>query len=888
MDVAPQNRPNPPKWIERIIEYLCIESIQDEILGDLYEAYQDNCSLYSIKKAKFKYITSGLKFLRFSNFKRSPIKTSSNMLFKSYAIIGFRNLKRQKLYAGINGLSLSLGIMCSILLAVYIYNELSYDQHLSNKERLYRLNTLQFEENGSIKQEGTATMLPLAPALQESFQEIEHVTRSFNFSRFVQTKNNKSKISITIADPSYFDVFSFKVTSGNKKHLFDVPYSVVLSEEMAQEFFGYENAVGNTLEIRMNKKYIPFEVTGVFESAPINSSLQPQIIVPMAILPLEFNKELSNSGNSWRTSFLNTYCLLRPQSNPLDFNVKLEQLWLEHFGEDLKSLYEDGEWGNKNQAMAGFRLQLFTDIHLNGVIWDGKTDDSRKMRLVYLSLVALLILLIGGVNFVSITIGRSSNRLKEIAMRRTIGSSKGQIRTQFLIESMVLSMISTMVGLLLSYLLLPYFGTLVNQSGMTAYFSISLFLFVCVFGLVVGFIAGLYPSILLARLPVAKAFKTNAKIGKSSTFTQFMLGFQLTAAAVLLSFVLLMNKQLSFIQKKSLGFNPENVLVIDLNTANDLLYTTFKNELLTHSSIASASATSRAFAKGSMTYGIDYKGESKSFHYFRVDPTYLSTLNIELLRGRNFNPELTTDITEAVVVNEAFVKTFGWQNGIGEVVEGFYDGDKPDPVVVGVVKDFNFESLEDRPLPALMSMDPEESEYENIIVKIEAGNTQEALQVIKEEWEQIEPDVPMKYSFMADDIASFYRAYSRWKKILTVSTILAIIIAAMGLFGLIGISLNGKTKEFGIRRILGANQLGLIFQLGKMYFWILSISFAIALPLLVYTGQKWLENFAYKVQLNGSIPALTIFIMVGVLLLSIVHHALKTSKIEPIEVLKND
>jgi putative ABC transport system permease protein len=811
-------------------------------------------------------------------------------MIKHYFKVSIRNLAKQKVLTFINIFGLSVGLACFTLFLLYAVNEFSFDCFHKNANNIYRVYRWTEAMQGEDAKGSSYMPIPLGPALKQDFPGVKNFVRMKDaFSEdFVKAANNVSRIKVSFADPEFFSVFSFKVLYGNAVDPLREINSVVLTKDKAIRLFGEANVVGKTIEIKEAKNFDPFIITAVTENIPANSTIQYDILG-------NFNYFTSTPGgisgvNNWHRSGFQTYVELRKGSKLQNESEQLRKFRSKYYPDEESQFKKAGLW-TANGSPVTYGLQPLRDMHTNIKIGGGEVDAVNPKNIWILLAIATGILLIAIINFTTLAIGRSASRAKEIGVRKVIGSEKRQLIFQFLAEALLLSILSAVIGLLLGKLLLPYFN---NLSGRALQFSLSQYpemlwmLLALVF--LVGLFAGIYPALVLSGFRPIEVLKSRVRVGGSNFFTRSLVTVQFILSIGLIISTIIILQQLKFMQNKNPGFDKENVVMVDAEgVETKKAYPLFRQALLNQTPIAAVASAELGLGDGMgwSRSDFDYRGTHKAVYEYYVDPYYINLMGIKLIAGRNFDPTVSSDTMTSVIINESMMNDFGWtpQSAIGQKLTGYADDLTPE--VIGVVKNFNFLSLSEKIEPQMFQQFHDYAPYK-YFVKIKPGNPSVALGAIKKAWASVAPELPLKYDFLDESLNRFYKSEAKWSNVIGWAGGISIFLACLGLFGLTALAAVNKTKEIGIRKVLGASSLRIVGLLSKGFLRLLLLALLIASPLAWYFMNKWLQSFAYRISIGwwvfiiaGSLALLIAFITIS-------FQAIKAAIANPVKSLRTE
>lgn len=818
-------------------------------------------------------------------------------MFKNYFKIALRNIQKHKLYSLINIFGLTLGITCCIIIYLFISDEFSYDSFHENKDNIYRVEVIEYkipkwdvEPNpffDTREAEGVNNSpwlpLPLGPTLKDRYPEIVHFTRPGQGSVVVRNENQSFDQEVLYTDPSFFEMFSFPLLQGSPEIALKDPNNIVLTPETVQKYFGNEDPMGKSLTLKIRNADYIFTVAGVAETPPSNSSIPFSFVMNITKTPYhEFNVDRWNSFNT------PVFVQLQEGTDIAQFESKLNDFAKEQFGEKWPAARE--RLGlPENAPVLEFGVTALSDIHLTASIeWPGV---SNPLYSYILGIISVLILLIACINYITLALARSTSRAKEVGIRKTSGAKRNQIALQFWGETQLLTVLAMIAGVGLVELTLPFFNDIAGKSLAINYMEDFGFLMALLsVTLIAGLIAGAYPAILLAGYQPVKALKGSLTLQFKPRLTKGLLVVQYSLSIFLIISAVIMYKQLDYVSSKELGYNADQVLFVPTytgwNESGTNLMELYRNELNDVAGVKMVSGLTPAFTSGTNRYAFGVDGEEVHSYIYFVDPQIVPTLGFELIAGRNFSEDRPSDKAEAIVVNEAFVNTFGWDDPIGKLVP--WKGEDNPSTVIGVIKDFHFQSLETEIEPMLFHMDHQQGGINSIAVKIEEGMIAETLPQLEEVWAEIAPFTPFNFWFLDDAVAQQYEQYQQWLKIMGSSTFIAILIACLGLFGLAGLTAVNKTKEIGIRKVLGAGINQIILLLNKDIVTLIFISLIIAGPISWYVMNQWLTDFTYRITIGFDVFIISALFAFLIAIATISYHSIRAANANPVDSLKSE
>lgn len=795
-------------------------------------------------------------------------------MLKNYLVTTLRNLSRNKLFSLINLSGLSVGLACCMLIFLYARDEITYDRFQQKAGELYRITSVSHSPDGQEMKMGVVGMMP-GPAFHREIPEIRSFVRLQEEGFTVKKGNEVFQQQAHAVDSNFFSVFSFPLLEGDPKTVLDDPYSLVLTKETAQKYFGDADAVGQTLELKVDTVFRPFVVKGIARDAPQNSSIKFRMLVPMAF------KRLRDNDQQWLNFYLNTFVLLPPGANLKAVEAKMETSFNRNAAVQLKEARERYNM----QEQYSFHLQPFLDMHLSRDFKaeNGLTDGSNPTYSYILSGIALFIFLIACINFINLTVARSLKRAKEIGVRKVMGSQRSQLVLQFLGESFVLSFLAFLLAIGLANLLLPFFNEVSNKALSFSYLLDAKLVagFVGMF-LLTGLLAGIYPALVLSRFRPVETLYGKLRFGGRNLLSKGLVVLQFSLATFLVIATVIIYSQFSFLLNFNLGYDDKNVAVL-----NGGPFDRSRVQVIRSSFLQNPAVTAVSFDQGGRwsTAARINGSQDVSFDMKIIDENYFGLLRIPLAKGRGFSAAFPSDTAGAVVVNESFVKMAGWKEPLGQVVDFFYNNRKY--AVIGVVKDYHYTSLNEKVGPQIFLSHPQYP-LRDIYVKLRAGQAAAALPFLQKTFKQLFPLQPYEYRFKDADNEQQYAAERKWKQIVSFGAVLTIFISCIGLFGLSLLAAEKRTKEIGIRKVLGASVAAITRTLSASFLKLVLISALIAIPAAALLMQHWLENYPYRVELRWWMYVLATALIFFVALLTTSYQAVKAALANPVNNLRSE
>lgn len=813
-------------------------------------------------------------------------------MLKNYLKIFFRNMFRYKGYSFINLAGLAIGIACCILIMLYVQDEISYDRFNEKHDRIFRV-----ERKGTFKGQDyhvPVTAHPAGPALENDFAQILHAVRFYQNQVVIKNwQNHRFEEMIFFTDHTLFETFTFPLLKGTAATALKEPNSVVLTEKMSEKYFGRKDTVGQTLTIYWGNRSLDLIVTGIMKKIPHNSHFKSDFFVSYATLSALIGDQLQN----WFNNNVYTYLLLQENSDAKELQAQFPAFIEKHFGKMARKFF-----GKDLDISTILQMQLrpITDIHLYAKLgWE--IEPQGNINTVYVfSAIAFFILLIACINFMNLSTARSAGRAKEVGLRKTVGANRGLLIKQFIGESICLTILAGFLALLLVELLLPAYNHFTGKELANTIFSqpLSLLVFLGLL-LLVGFISGSYPAFFLSSFQPVKVLKgsTASKADRRSLILRkALVVFQFAISIFLIIGTLVVMNQMNYVKNRNLGFQKEQVLVLRtrdqaLANRNDA----FKTELLKNPNILQvAASTNIPGARDFSDQGIIREGKSNDdfvvTYNFDIDEDFIPLLGIELAAGRNFSRNFATDREDGFIINETAVKAFGWDSpdeAVGKRLmrpTGIDTGQYHKGTIVGVVKDFNFKSLHQTIEPLLFFMNPNSLNYINI--KLKTADISNTMGHIKEKWAEFSPSYTFEYFFFDQHFDRLYRSEEQMHTLFKLFTLLAIFISCLGLFGLASFTTEQRTKEVGIRKVLGASVINVIVHLSKEFIFWVALANLVAWPAAYYFMNKWLQNFAYRTGLGIDVFFLSGLLGLTIALLTVGYQSVKAALANPIKALK--
>jgi len=783
-------------------------------------------------------------------------------MFKNYLKVAFRNIKRHKGYSFINITGLAIGMACCLLISLWVLDELSFNRFHIHTDQLYRV---EFDQNYSGKLfHVTVSPYPMARALEAEIPEIEHAVRSTSMGELLVRHEDKIlyQDGVRAVDPAFLEIFTFPLVKGDSRTALNDPDSMVVSEELAEKYFGNEDPLGKTLTI--NTRHT-FRITGVMKDVPKNSDFQFKML-----LSFKFLEDLGLTNDSWDSNNIPTYIKLRGDASAAQVTAKITDL--NERQRDIEDLT--------------FSLMPLAHIHLYSHF--GFDTGPRASQYVYIfSVIALFVLLIACINFMNLSTARSAKRAKEVGIRKVVGALRGEITRQFYGESLLFTLISLMIALGIVAAALPFFNSLTGK-----HISLNLLGYGELLGglagvaLLTGLVSGSYPALFLGSFQPIRTLRGKLQSGPGSTlFRRALVVVQFTLSISLIIGTGVVYSQLNFLKSKKLGYEKEHTVYLPMRGVDRSLYGQLKSELQRNPALLGVSgARHRPSAVGSNTDSALWEGRDPeadvSTFMTQVDYDFFETMGIKLAEGRSFSREFSTDRESAYIINEELVKVMG----VDSAVNMRFGFGNTDGQVIGVVKNYHFLSLKRNIEPLVITLNPDSINY--VMIRLSSQDIPASLAFIEETWKRVVPNFPFEFHFLNEDFEALYRTEERMGDILKYFAGLAVFIACLGLLGLASFAAEQRTKEIGIRKVLGASSPQITFLIYKEFILLLGVANLVAWPVSYLVMHRWLQDFAYRTGISVFIFILAALAAVLSAFLTVGFQALKASRADPVKALR--
>lgn len=813
-------------------------------------------------------------------------------MLKNYFKIAFRSLWKNKGYSAINIFGLAIGLATCLLITLYVTDDMSFDKFNVNADRIYRINSDIRFGGGDLHMTQTSDMM--GQVLKKDYPQVEEFTRIYASEGPKLIKKGNEFINeenIVYADSSFFNVFTLPAAEGNTKTALDEPNTVVITESTAKKYFSSTNVLGKTIEVKNDAAPIPFKITAVIKDMPHNSHFNFDFILSMKNVDYEWGQFTSHN--------FHTYLLLKKGTDYKAFEKNFDQYitkyvipYVQQFVK-ISSIEELRKSGNKLE----YSLMPLTKIHLYSD-YNYELSPSGNIQYVYIfSAVALFILIIACINFMNLSTARSASRAKEIGIRKVLGTQRKTLITQFLVESTVTAFISLIIAIAIAYFVLPLFNDVAAKSlSINDLLNIKILPFIILLPFFVGLLAGSYPALFLSAFKPIVVLKGNANTGfKKSNLRNALVVFQFATSVMLIIGTIIVYSQLHFIQTTKLGFNKDQVLVIDRAYALNNNVEVFKNEVLNMQGVSSGTISSflpvSNSSRNDNTYSKEAVMDTKNaidMQTWRIDYDYIKTMGMEIAQGRNFSKDFGSD-SSAMLITETTARLMGYADPVGKMIYVPSDADGDNSMVpikiIGVIKDFHFESLRQNIGPLCMRLGNSNGLAS---FKITTTNTTNLLKLVEAKWKTLAPGMPFSYRFMDKSFDEMYRSEQRAGTVAIVFAVIAVLIACLGLFGLVTFMAEQRTKEIGIRKVLGASVTNVVTILSKDFLLLVIIACVVAFPLAWWAMHTWLQDFAYRISIAWWVFLVAGFIALFIALATVSFQAIKAALANPVKSLRTE
>ncbi len=802
-------------------------------------------------------------------------------MFRNLLKYSLRALSRQKAHVIINIIGLSVGMVCSMIIALFIIHELSYDQFNEKKDRIYRL--ILNGKLGGQEVKVTYTASPIGPTMKNEFPEVEDFLRMNNWDETIIRYGEKSftEKNFLEADSSFFDFFSIPLLRGSKENVLNEPHTLVLSQSAAKRIFGEEDPINKMLKVGTDT--VLYRVTGIMDEIPDNAHFSANIISSFMTNPRANDDE-------WLSNSFSTYVLLYPGASPQSAEARIPEMIVKYVGPILQSFLgvtveEFFSQGNKYNMY----LQRLQDIHLDPTIQQAMKPANDPKYLLIFGSIGILIIIIAAFNFMNLATAQAARRSKEVGIKKVSGATREQLTAQFLTESMILSLVSLIVAVIATVLVLPYFNNLLEIKMKAdlfgTWYKLPLLLLTSVF---IGIMAGSYPAFYLSSFNPYMVLKGSKLSGHNSgKLRNLLVILQFAISIILIIGTMIMFRQLQFMQNKELGFNKENIMVINRADAIGDHIKSFKDELLKIPGVVSVSASTAVPGHNNNNNGYRVQGRPEESFLLEtnwVDYDYLETYGMKLSSGRFFDKSFATD-KDACIINRCAVNHYNFTDPLDVkfiVARGNLPEDIETRPVIGVVNDFHFESLRTRIGPYIMHFKDDRNNWGYVSIRLAPEAGAATLAEIEKVWGSYTANDPMQYFFMDKDLARLYKEERQNGRLAVMFTILGILVASLGLFGLTSFTVQQRTKEIGVRKTFGASVGNIWYLIAKEILLLISVSAVLAIPFAYWVADNWLQNYEYRIHLRPLDFFLGFLVAIVIALATISYRAIRTAQMNPV------
>ena len=880
---------NPPRWASWLLDTFSHPDRREEVQGDLLELYAYWVQTLGERRADWRYSLSAVKLLRPLARRKNTDQYSTPLslrpdMIRNYLKIAWRNLILHKVFTAINIIGLAVGLATCLLIVLFVLHELSYDRYHTKADRLFRM--INHGQLGGKDLNTTYVGTPAGPALVRDYSGVEATTRLYEEGTFIVKHDHESfkEEHVIFPDSNFFDIFSIPLLKGNARTVLTEPQTVVITETTARKYFGSQDPVGQTLTLGTRGL---FRVTGVCQDVPSNTHFHYTIFGSLRSIQLR---------DKWLASGAQTYVLLRNGYSIDNLRAKMPELVRKYIGPEIQEFLGISltEFTRKGDRFT-FQFQPITDIHLHSHL-EGEIEPNSDIKYVYIfSAIAVFILLIACINFLNLSTAGSAGRAKEVGIRKVLGSVQQQLIWQFLSESVLITFMAFVVALGIVALVLPSFNQLAGKQfsvrDLTNGAMLPGMLVAC---LLIGLLAGSYPAFFLSAFKPVSVLKGKIRAGfRSGWLRNTLVTTQFVVSIGMIIGTIVVYQQLHFIQNKKVGFDKDQVLVLHDTYALGPKGNAFRAELAKLADVLQVTQAgylpagpSNNGAEGfqpdnGMAQPITYREKTYS-----IDENYLPTLGIRVVQGRNFSKAFPSD-SSAVLINQAAVRRFGWKNPIGKRLSSIGDGSpnsKRTYTIVGVVNDFHYTSMHQPIAPLVMLYGPDNYQ---MALRIRTANLPALLNILEQKW-KAQTDNPFAYSFLSERFNNTYQSEQRVGQLFSIFAGLTVIISCLGLFGLAMFTAQQRTKEIGVRKVLGASVASVVGLLSKDFLKLVLVALVIATPIAWYAMSRWLQDFAYRIDLSWWVFVLAGLLAIGIALLTVSFQSIKAALMNPVKSLRSE
>ncbi len=864
----------PPKFALWFFRQYCHPTLAEDIEGDLRELFEERVARLGVRKARWLFVRDVLLLFRPAVVKTVHMAPPINFtaMFTHYFKTGLRNLWKYKSYAALNVFGLAIGIAAAILLLLVVRYERSFDKFHSNYKHIYKIGERNIKE--SREDAGTLTKTPVVPAMLEDFPEVVNGTRFMDWDiKRLSYEDKIFKCSTIYVDSGFVDLFDFEVLEGDSKATLTTPDHVIVTQSVAQKFFGSTSATGKILEVVDDS--LRYVIGAVVADPPKNSSLQFDVLVPWLSAPEWLDLD---QGGNWYNTFMNAYVQLAPGADPKALEEKLISFKNKNFTASDR----------ENTEMVLLPLEK---LHTK------QTNNASVVAL--LSIIALVTLAIACINFMNLSTAQSLGRVREIGLRKVLGSLRSQLVVQFLTESLLTCFAALFIGIVLVHLALPWFNRYFELSITFDYWqNLRLLALLLGMGIVTGLLAGAYPAVFVSGFRPVHSLKGMWK-HSGQNFQKGLIVLQYVCSMLLIAGTVVIWQQIDFMKTQDLHFDKNNVVVMDIGDENfkkqELTGHAFKaiqDRLSNETSVVSAAWTENVPGRYNHNYNSFYAADAPqpspvSLRQITVGTDYFNTFGIDMIEGRNFSETMASD-SVAVVINEAAMKAFGWQDVQDKYLHAGGPDSKDKYKVVGVVQDYHYQTLKEKIQPVIHFYTSKPPGFGSLAVRLQPNRVAEGLQILKKAYATLNPYEPFDYFFMDQEFDKMYKEQERLGTTATLFAFIAIVVASLGLLSLAAFATRRRRKEIGVRKVLGASVSQIVVLLSKNFAWLVLIAFVVACPLIYYAAQQFLQGFAYRIPLHVSVFILAGIAAFTVAIASVCFQSIRAASANPAHSLRDE
>lgn len=797
----------------------------------------------------------------------------------SYFKQAWRNLAKNRTYSLLNIAGLAASLTAFVLIAIWVMDEWSYDKFNTNYSHIYRVVGNEKTQTETIH--SAVTSAPMAAALKNDYPEVEEAVRMTSRSEIIERNGQQyMQPDILVADPSFFKIFSYHLSEGDEATALKEPFSIILTQSAAKKYFGEQDPMGQSLKLFMydsTNTGALYKITGIIPDPPKNAHFSFSMLASFKTVEVAHPDILTKDG--WGDGSFYTYLLLKPGTDHKAFSKKIAHFYAPYVG-DLAKIWE---------PIYSYQLQPLRDIHLRSDLKYEMAANGNITNVYIFSTIGIFILLLAGINYINLSTARSVSRAKEVGIKKVVGAGKSQLVFQYLMESVLTALVALVISIAAAYVLQPVFSQITGKD-LSLLSSPSLILFLIGVAIAVGILAGVYPALLLTRFQPALVLKGSYKSSdKGILLRKSLVVSQFVVTLTLISGIIVIYSQMKFIQNRDLGYDKDQLVFMRVNGNTDVIkgFSAFKNELQNNPLIKGVS-TSNSMIVGGLASGgaetIDSKGQLLQVNTsrLRVGSNYFKVYGIQMIAGKDFNSFAQKDL-RPVVLNEKAVKSFGWTSAQAAIGKPFKMGQQAG-VVIGVTKDFNFSSLQDAIEP--LAVYPVDERFSRISLKFDTRHTDEAIAFVQTTWKKHFPSALFDYDFVSQQVKQQYLAEDRFSKIFFYFSVLSLLIGCLGLYGLIAYTISQKTKEIGIRKVLGATVNGIVAMLSGDFIKLVLLACLISIPLSWYVMNEWLQDFAYRIHISWWMFLSASVLVLLIALITVSAKSIRAAMTNPVKSLR--